>query len=58
MFSSDILLNLSGGGPKRFTYEELKAATDNFSDELGRRGFRQVYRGVLPNQRQIAVKVL
>jgi len=58
IFSSDILLNLSGGGPKRFTYAELKAATNNFNDEVGRGGFGTVYRGLLPDQRQIAVKKL
>jgi hypothetical protein len=58
IFSSDILLNLSGGGPKRFTYAELKAATNNFNDEVGRGGFGTVYRGLLLDQRQIAVKKL
>lgn len=58
IFSSDIVLNLSGGGPKRFAYAELKAATNHFSDEVGRGGFGTVYRGVLPDQRQIAVKKL
>lgn len=54
----DILLNLSGGGPKRFTYAELKVAINNFSNEVGKGGFRMVYSGLLPNQRQIVVKKL
>ncbi|KAJ6721347.1 hypothetical protein OIU85_024436 [Salix viminalis] len=31
---------LPAGGPKRFTYAELKAATDDFSDAIGKGGFR------------------
>ncbi|TVU49164.1 hypothetical protein EJB05_00458, partial [Eragrostis curvula] len=36
-------------GPKRFSYDELAAATDNFSDhrKLGEGGFGSVYRGFL-----------
>ncbi|TVU49162.1 hypothetical protein EJB05_00456, partial [Eragrostis curvula] len=36
-------------GPKRFSYNELAAATDNFSDnrKLGEGGFGSVYRGFL-----------
>eukprot|EP00253_Pinus_taeda_P018480 PITA_18480 len=58
IFNLDILLNISGGGPKRFTYAELKAATNNFSNEVGKGGFGTVYKGVLTDQRQIAVKKL
>ncbi|TVU49150.1 hypothetical protein EJB05_00444, partial [Eragrostis curvula] len=38
-----------GTGPKRFSYDELAAATDNFSDnrKLGEGGFGSVYRGFL-----------
>uniref|UniRef100_A0A0D6QSZ0 non-specific serine/threonine protein kinase n=1 Tax=Araucaria cunninghamii TaxID=56994 RepID=A0A0D6QSZ0_ARACU len=55
IFAMDLL---PSGGPKKFTYAELKAATNNFSDILGRGGFGPVYRGLLPDQRQIAVKKL
>ncbi|KAB5538023.1 hypothetical protein DKX38_015556 [Salix brachista] len=49
---------LPAGGPKRFTYAELKAATDDFSDAIGKGGFGDVYRGELPDKRVVAVKCL
>uniref|UniRef100_A0ACD6A230 Uncharacterized protein n=1 Tax=Avena sativa TaxID=4498 RepID=A0ACD6A230_AVESA len=48
-----------GTGPVRFTYDELAAATDYFSDEnkLGEGGFGSVYRGFLHDTNlNIAVK--
>jgi serine/threonine protein kinase len=38
-----------GTGPRRFRYNDLAAATDNFSDDkkLGQGGFGSVYRGFL-----------
>ena len=56
IFNLDILLNLSGGEPKRITYAELKAMINNFKDEVGLEGFDIVYRGVLLDQRHIAMK--
>lgn len=43
-----------------FTYEELKMATDGFSEQhlLGQGGFGYVHKGVLPNGKEIAVKQL
>ncbi|KAL6186982.1 hypothetical protein ACLB2K_043098 [Fragaria x ananassa] len=49
---------LPAGGPKRFTYAELKAATKDFSNLIGRGGFGDVYRGELTDQRVVAVKCL
>jgi serine/threonine protein kinase len=49
---------LPAGGPKRFTYAELKAATNDFSNAIGKGGFGDVYRGELPDKRIVAVKCL
>uniref|UniRef100_A0A2P2QM98 Receptor-like serine/threonine-protein kinase n=1 Tax=Rhizophora mucronata TaxID=61149 RepID=A0A2P2QM98_RHIMU len=49
---------LPAGGPKRFTYAELKAATNDFSNAIGKGGFGDVYKGELPDKRVVAVKCL
>ncbi|KAI4321054.1 hypothetical protein MLD38_034475 [Melastoma candidum] len=43
---------------KRYTYDELKKATKNFSDEIGRGAGGIVYKGVLPDGRLAAIKLL
>ncbi|KAM6550852.1 hypothetical protein CsatB_000660 [Cannabis sativa] len=45
-------------GFKRFTYLELKRATKNFKEEIGKGGFGSVYKGVLDDGRVVAVKRL
>ncbi|KAK4744030.1 hypothetical protein SAY87_010342 [Trapa incisa] len=49
---------LAAAGFQRFTYDELKKATQNFSKEIGRGGGGIVYRGILPDNRVAAVKLL
>ncbi|KAE8731855.1 putative leucine-rich repeat receptor-like protein kinase [Hibiscus syriacus] len=53
----------SGGAPqlkgaRRFSYDELKKCTNNFShsNELGYGGYGKVYRGTLPDGQLVAIK--
>ncbi|KAF8006313.1 hypothetical protein BT93_K0569 [Corymbia citriodora subsp. variegata] len=43
---------------RRFSYEELKSATQNFKGEIGRGASGSVYKGVLADERVVAVKRL
>ncbi|GMN47718.1 hypothetical protein TIFTF001_016887 [Ficus carica] len=45
-------------GFKRFTYTELKRATKNFKEEIGKGGFGSVYKAILDDGRVVAVKRL
>ncbi|KAK8604468.1 hypothetical protein V6N13_099410 [Hibiscus sabdariffa] len=49
-----------GNSKSLFTYEELSKATNGFSDQnlLGEGGFGAVYKGHLPDGREVAVKQL
>ncbi|KAL6217156.1 hypothetical protein ACLB2K_010373 [Fragaria x ananassa] len=44
------------GLPKRFDFEELEVATDNFKTLIGSGGFGAVYKGILPDKTVVAVK--
>ncbi|KAM3683660.1 hypothetical protein ACB094_12G163300 [Castanea mollissima] len=44
------------GLPRRFAYEELAAATENFRTQIGSGGFGTVYRGTLSDNTAVAVK--
>ncbi|XP_030441790.2 G-type lectin S-receptor-like serine/threonine-protein kinase SD2-5 [Syzygium oleosum] len=46
------------GMPTRFTYDDLKAITDNFSKKLGEGGFGSVFEGTLIDGTKVAVKRL
>ncbi|XP_071691983.1 proline-rich receptor-like protein kinase PERK15 [Rutidosis leptorrhynchoides] len=49
-----------GNGKTIFTYEDLEAATEGFSDAnlLGQGGFGYVHKGVLPSGEKVAIKQL
>ncbi|MBA0782534.1 hypothetical protein Gotri_000403, partial [Gossypium trilobum] len=46
------------GMPTRFSYEELKNVTKNFSNKIGEGGFGSVFHGTLPPGSEVAVKHL
>ncbi|CAN4104473.1 unnamed protein product [Withania somnifera] len=46
------------GMPTRFSYDDLKAATENFTKKLGEGGFGSVFEGCLEDGTKIAVKCL
>ncbi|KAI4316155.1 hypothetical protein L6164_024161 [Bauhinia variegata] len=53
-------ITVFGSGNHNFTYDELVVATNGFSEDklLGQGGFGNVYKGALPNGKEIAVKQL
>ncbi|OMO60958.1 hypothetical protein COLO4_33651 [Corchorus olitorius] len=51
-------LDYISGLPTRFSYEELKVITKNFSIKLGKGGFGSVFQGTLLDGAEVAVKYL
>ncbi|GKC97704.1 S-locus glycoprotein domain-containing protein, partial [Tanacetum coccineum] len=43
---------------RRFTYDEMMKASHKFRDEIGRGGGGVVYKGILPDNRVVAIKRL
>ncbi|KAH6797049.1 hypothetical protein C2S52_021603 [Perilla frutescens var. hirtella] len=54
----DILLQHGSLAPKRYRYSEIKKITKSLSEQLGRGGYGSVYKGMLPDGRLVAVKIL
>ena len=44
--------------PIRFPYEDLRVATDDFAERIGRGGYGSVFKGVLADGTRVAVKCL
>nr|XP_015879948.2 LEAF RUST 10 DISEASE-RESISTANCE LOCUS RECEPTOR-LIKE PROTEIN KINASE-like 2.4 [Ziziphus jujuba var. spinosa] len=44
--------------PKRYTYSHVKKMTNSLANMIGKGGFGCVYKGILPDGRVVAVKVL
>ncbi|XP_017217985.2 LEAF RUST 10 DISEASE-RESISTANCE LOCUS RECEPTOR-LIKE PROTEIN KINASE-like 2.1 isoform X2 [Daucus carota subsp. sativus] len=55
----EAFLKLQGNNaPKRFRYRDIKKMTQSFKSKLGQGGYGGVYKGKLPDERAVAVKIL
>lgn len=57
-FAAEDDFKIAFGQLKKFSWRELQIATNNFSDEIGAGAFAKVYKGVLNDGTEIAVKRL
>ncbi|MQL79937.1 hypothetical protein Taro_012392, partial [Colocasia esculenta] len=53
-----LLEDCKGLNPMRYSYADIKKFTDHFKTKLGEGGYGSVYKGLLPNGTEVAVKVL
>ncbi|XBH81639.1 hypothetical protein VPH35_107162 [Triticum aestivum] len=56
--SVDAALGVCTLGPARFAYTDITAITSHFRDKLGQGGYGSVYKGVLPGDVHVAIKML
>ncbi|XP_038893309.1 LEAF RUST 10 DISEASE-RESISTANCE LOCUS RECEPTOR-LIKE PROTEIN KINASE-like 2.5 isoform X2 [Benincasa hispida] len=54
----EIIRRCSTHTPKQYSYSKLKKITDSFKNKLGQGGFSSIYKGKLPDGREVAVKLL
>uniref|UniRef100_A0A2N9IZ64 Protein kinase domain-containing protein n=1 Tax=Fagus sylvatica TaxID=28930 RepID=A0A2N9IZ64_FAGSY len=57
-YIEDFLKKCGSFAPKRYNYKDVKKMTNSFKDKLGQGGYGDVYKGKLPDDRLVAVKVL
>ncbi|KAE8648797.1 LEAF RUST 10 DISEASE-RESISTANCE LOCUS RECEPTOR-LIKE PROTEIN KINASE-like 2.5 [Cucumis sativus] len=55
---NEVIGRYSTHTPKRYTHSKLKKITNSFKNKLGQGGFSSVYKGKLPDGREVAVKLL
>nr|XP_023886591.1 LEAF RUST 10 DISEASE-RESISTANCE LOCUS RECEPTOR-LIKE PROTEIN KINASE-like 2.4 [Quercus suber] len=54
----EFIRNYGSLAPKQYSYSFVKKVTNSFKNKIGQGGYGVVYKGMLPDGRQVAVKVL